>query len=77
MIDEWVTGESVKASTDQQKFQNLIAKHMKEEAQDLMEDCVGNSEPLSLLCMGGPAHPTLVVLDWSKWHVRPVCQSLN
>ena len=27
---------------------------MKEEPQDLMEGCVGNSEPLSLLCMGGP-----------------------
>ena len=25
----------------------------------------------------GLAHPTLVVLDRSKWHVRPVCQSLN
>ena len=54
MIDEWVTGESVKANTDQQKFLNIIAKRMKEEAQDLMEGCVGNSEPLSLLCMGGP-----------------------
>jgi hypothetical protein len=54
VIDEWVTGESVKANTDQQKFLNIIAKRMKEEAQDLMEGCVGNSEPLSLLCMGGP-----------------------
>ena len=54
MIDECVTGESVKANTDQQKFLNIIAKRMKEETQDLMEGRVGNSEPLSLLCMGGP-----------------------
>ena len=44
----------MKANTDQQKFLNTIAKRMKEEAQDLMEGCVGNSEPLSLFCMGGP-----------------------
>ena len=35
-------------------FLNNITKRMKEEAQDLMEGCVGNSEPMSLLCMGGP-----------------------
>ena len=61
VIDEWVTEESTRdpttgyvANADQQKFLIIIAKRMKEEARDLMEGCIGNSEPLSLLCMGGP-----------------------
>ena len=54
VVDEWVTGESVKANSDQQKLLNIIATRMKEEVQDLMEGYAGNSEPLSLLCMGGP-----------------------
>ena len=54
MIDEWVIEESVQANTDQQKFLHVIATRMKEEARDLMEGCVCNSEPSSLLCMGGP-----------------------
>ena len=54
VIDEWVTEEGTHANADQQKFLSVIAKQTKEEVQDLMQGCIGNSEPLSLLCMGGP-----------------------
>ena len=47
-------GSVIIDSIQYDSFLNIIAKRMKEEAQDLMEGCVGNSEPLSLLCMGGP-----------------------